>query len=78
MNDDDARRMIALLEEIRDQQRVQLERQADALAVSREHIVRVREQADRADRLQERAEALQAKSAQVIGRSRGVVRTRPS
>ena len=38
MNDDDARRMLAILEQIRDQQRQQLERQADALAAQREQM----------------------------------------
>ena len=55
MTDDDARRMLAVLEEIRDQQRVQLERQAEALAVQREQMALVREQAANAARLQDRA-----------------------
>ena len=36
MNDSDAQRLTELLTEIRDDQRLQLERQAEALAVQRE------------------------------------------
>lgn len=73
MNDDDARRLLAVLEEIRDQQKLHLERQAEAIAMQREHVSLFRAQSERAGRLQDRAEALQAKSTQLVTGSRKVI-----
>ena len=73
MSDDDTRKLLAVLEEIRDQQRLQLERQADALAMQREHGALFRAQSERAERLQDRAEALQARSTQLVTGSRKVI-----
>jgi uncharacterized membrane protein (DUF106 family) len=66
MNDHDVRQLIHLLEEVRDNQRAQLERQAEALALQREQFALVRQQAERAERLQDRAEELQAKGVQLV------------
>jgi uncharacterized membrane protein (DUF106 family) len=56
MNDQDAQRIIHILEEIRDNQKLQF-------AV-------VQKQQDRTDRIQDRAEQIQAKSAQLVAGSR--------
>ena len=56
MNDQDAQRIIHLLEEIRDNQKVQLNM--------------VQKQHDRTERIQDRAEQIQAKSAQLVSGSR--------
>lgn len=66
MDDADTQRIAALLEEIRDGQLLQLQRQADSLAVQREQADMARKQFERAEKLQDRAEALQARGAQVI------------
>jgi hypothetical protein len=60
----------ALLREIRDGQKVQLERQAEAIALQREQMALVREQAERATSIQDRAEQIQARSAQLVSGSR--------
>ena len=56
MNDEDGRRIAALLEEIRDGQREQIARQAEALALQREQFALVQRQFERTDKLQDRAE----------------------
>jgi hypothetical protein len=73
MNDADTQRIAALLEEIRDGQLLQLQRQADSLAVQREQADMARKQFERAEKLQDRAEALQARGAQVITVARRAV-----
>ena len=57
---------LAVLREIRDQQRLQLERQAEALALQRQQYEMYKQQFDRAERLQDRAEALQARHAKAL------------
>jgi uncharacterized membrane protein len=57
---------LAVLREIRDQQRVQVERQAEALALQRQQYEMYKQQFDRAERLQDRAEALQARHAKAL------------
>jgi hypothetical protein len=57
---------LALLREIRDLQRVQIEHQAAALALQREQFEMVKRQFDRAERINERAEAIQARSAGML------------
>ncbi|MFS8063724.1 MAG: hypothetical protein ACMG5Z_03950 [Luteimonas sp.] len=52
----------ALLREIRDQQRLQLERQADALAMQRDQFALYRSQLDRVERINDRAEAIQGRA----------------
>ena len=54
-------RIARLLEEIRDGQKIQLERQAETLALQQEQF-------QRTQKLQERAEAIQDRSAQLVGR----------
>jgi ABC-type uncharacterized transport system involved in gliding motility auxiliary subunit len=61
---------VSLLREIRDQQRLQLERQAEALSMQREQCVLVKRQFERAERMHERAEQLQERSAVVLGFAR--------
>jgi uncharacterized membrane protein (DUF106 family) len=73
VNDDDIRKLIRVLEEIRDNQKLQLERQAEAYALQREQFAVVQKQADRAERIQDRAEQIQAKSAQLVAGSRKVM-----
>ena len=81
MNDADAQRIARLLEEIRDDQRTQLERQAEALGVQREQAEMARRQFARADKLHGRvvvldiafAEAIQARSSQLVGAARRLV-----
>jgi ABC-type uncharacterized transport system involved in gliding motility auxiliary subunit len=51
-----------LLREIRDQQRLQLERQAEALAVQREQFGLYQKQLDRVDRINDRAERIQQRA----------------
>ena len=66
----DAARIASLLQEIRDAQRLQLERQAEALALQRDQFALVQKSQERAEKLQTRAEAMQDRSAQMIARSR--------
>ncbi|MFO1424862.1 MAG: hypothetical protein U1F70_14650 [Candidatus Competibacteraceae bacterium] len=74
MNERDAQQLIRLLEEMRDNQRRQLERQAEALALQREQFALVQKQSERAERLQDRAEEIQLKSAQLVtGARKGMV-----
>src|SRR5881397_60143 len=70
MDDQDLQRMNRVLEEIRDNQRLQLERQEEALKLQREQFAMVQKQSERTDRIQDRAEQIQARSAQLITRSR--------
>jgi ABC-type uncharacterized transport system involved in gliding motility auxiliary subunit len=51
---------LAVLREIRDNQRVQLERQAEALALQREQYEQYKQQVERVDRINARAESMQA------------------
>jgi ABC-type uncharacterized transport system involved in gliding motility auxiliary subunit len=52
----------ALLREIRDQQRLQLERQSEALAMQRDQFALYRSQLDRVERINDRAEAIQGRA----------------
>ena len=80
MDTDDVRKMIALLEEIRDGQQLQLQRQAEglerqteALGMQRQHYEDLQIQSGKARELQERAEKIQAGSARLIGGARVLV-----
>jgi hypothetical protein len=64
---------LAVLREIRDDQRLQLERQAEALALQREQVELYRRQYDRAEQQLDRAEALQARHAKALGFARVVL-----
>ena len=54
--------VVALLREIRDQQRLQLERQSEALAMQRDQFALYRSQLDRVERINDRAEAIQGRA----------------
>jgi uncharacterized membrane protein (DUF106 family) len=73
VNDDDIQKLVRVLEEIRDNQKLQLDRQAEAYALQREQFAVVRKQAERVERIQDRAEQIQAKSAQLVAGSRKVM-----
>lgn len=70
MNDNDLQRLASLLEDIRDNQRMQIERQAEALELQRRQFAMLEKQQERAERIQDRAEQIQAKSAQLVAGSR--------
>ena len=57
----------ALLEEVRDNQRTQLERQAESLAIQKEQFQVFLKQQEKTRQLQDRAEAIQARSSHLIG-----------
>ncbi|OGT76185.1 MAG: hypothetical protein A2W76_08225 [Gammaproteobacteria bacterium RIFCSPLOWO2_12_47_11] len=68
----DNKEHVDLLKEIRDNQKLQLERQAEALAIQKEQFEIFRKQMEQTQRIQDRAEMLQDKSAQIIGSARKV------
>lgn len=70
MDSQQADRIIALLEQLRDNQATQLTRQADALALQKEQFEVVRRQAERAEKLQDRAEELQARGMGIMKTAR--------
>ena len=63
MNPDDTARTLALLEQIRDNQ-------AAALAMQKEQFELFRRQVERTERIQDRAEELQARSAGIMNTAR--------
>lgn len=70
MEERESQMLIRLLEEIRDNQKRQLERQAEVLALQREQFALVQRQQERAGRIQDRAEQIQNRSAQIVGVAR--------
>ncbi|MFL6623966.1 MAG: hypothetical protein ACJ8KA_09095 [Sulfurifustis sp.] len=70
MNDNDSQKVIRVLEEIRNNQSLQIERQLEALAIQREQFAIFQRQAERAERIQDKAEKLQERSAQLVGGAR--------
>jgi len=52
----------ALLREIRDQQRLQVERQGEALALQKKQVERYESQMGRVEHINERAEAIQRRA----------------
>ena len=70
MNEQELQRLIRTLEEIRDNQKLQLERQAEALALQREQFALGQKQSDRTERIQDCAEDIQAKGAQLVAGAR--------
>ena len=70
MDNDDAPRIAALLEQIRDNQAEQLARQREALEFQKSQFELVKRQAERAEKIQDRAEELQAKSAGIVKSAR--------
>jgi len=70
---DDSTRLVQLLEEIRDGQKLQLERQHEALLLQRQQFAVFQEQAERTERIQRKAELLQDRGASLVGGARKVV-----
>lgn len=70
MNDDDAVRLLA---EIRDNQKLQIERQLEAMAMQREQFELFKRQVERNERLQDRAEQLQGTGAALVAGARKVM-----
>lgn len=70
MNDQDSQLLATLLREIRDHQKLQLDRQTEALALQREQFALVQRQAGRHERIQDRAENIQEKGAQMMAVAR--------
>ena len=70
MDNDEAARVAALLEQIRDNQAEQLARQREALEFQKSQFELVKRQAERAERIQDRAEELQAKGAGIVKTAR--------
>ena len=70
MNDQDAQQIVRILEEIRDNQKLQFKQQAEINALQRDQLELAQKQHDRTDRIQDRAEQIQAKSAQLVAGSR--------
>jgi uncharacterized membrane protein (DUF106 family) len=70
MTEHDAQRIIRTLEEIRENQKLQLQQQSEVLSLQRDQFAMVQKQADRTERIQDRAEQIQVKSAQLVAGSR--------
>jgi hypothetical protein len=70
MDDSDVTKCLRLLEQIRDGQSLQLERQAEALTLQREQLAVVQRQIERTERIQDRAERLQAVSVRLVRAAR--------
>lgn len=73
MDDRQAERIVALLEQLRDNQAEQLKRQAEALALQKEQFEMVRRQVERAEKLQDRAEELQTRGMGMMKTARRAV-----
>lgn len=70
MSDQEVQQLSSLLKDIRDNQQLQLDRQAEALALQREHYAFIQRQAERHERMQDRAEHIQVKGAQLMAVAR--------
>lgn len=70
MTDQEAQQLSSILKEIRDNQTLQLDRQAEALALQRDHYALIQRQAERHEHIQDRAEHIQAKGAQLMSVAR--------
>jgi len=60
-------RIVRLLEEVRDNQRDQLEHQAESLAIQKDQYQAFLPQHEKTAQLQQRAEAIQERSARLVG-----------
>jgi hypothetical protein len=69
MEDDQARRIIAVLEEIRDGQKEALARQAETMALLRERMASAQERSGRVDRLISEATQSQAQTVRLVRRA---------
>ena len=65
-NSETADKVVQILEEIRDNQNIQLERQAESMKIQSEQFSMARVQMEKAEKLQGRAEALQEKAGGVL------------
>lgn len=70
MNTEESAKLIALLEELRAGQKLQIEQQREALDLQRQQFSVFQEQAARAEKIQQKAELLQDKGASLVGRAR--------
>ena len=70
MTDQEAQQLSSLLKDIRDNQKLPLDRQAEALALQRDHYALIQRQAERHERIQDRAENIQANGAQLMAVAR--------
>jgi predicted deacetylase len=70
--DEDTKRVVALLEELRQGQELQLERQLEALELQRKQFAAMQEQFARAERIQSKAELLQDRGARLVQGARKV------
>jgi len=59
MTDQELQPLVNILKEIRDNQKIQLDRQAESLALQREQFALVQRQTERTERIQDRAEHIQ-------------------
>ena len=59
--------LVKILEEIREGQRLQLDRYEEVMALQREHLDLYKLQYERAERINAKAEEIQNKSAQIVG-----------
>lgn len=66
MQEDDVKRIVAALEELRDGQKLQIERQLEALELQRQQFAILQDQAGRVERIQYKAELLQDCSAKLV------------
>lgn len=74
MSDDAVmKEILATLQDIRDNQRRQLERQEESMKIQREQFALATEQFEKAKKLQDRAESIQAKSADIVEKGRKAV-----
>ncbi len=70
MSEQDLKKQIELLQQLCDNQKIQLERQAEALEIQKQQFEIVKKQMEQAQRIQDRAEKLQDRSAQIISAAR--------
>lgn len=73
MNTDESAKLLVLLEEIRANQKLQLEHQLEALELQRRQFTVFQEQATRAERIQQKAELLQDRGATLVRAARKAV-----
>jgi ribosome maturation protein Sdo1 len=66
MTDPEAQQLSSILKKLRDNQKIQLDRQAEALALQRDHYALIQQQTERHEHIQDRAESIQAKGAQLM------------
>ena len=73
MNDPELQQILRVLHDIRDDQRLQMERQAESFALQRNQFELALKQTERAERIPDRAEEIQAKGAEMMASGRKVL-----